>query len=118
MAQARILRSLEALEFPPLVAKPTAIEGTSPCDATDEVLSIPASNVDLGFWECSPGSFRTAREDVNEVVLILEGSGTLVADDGTRLDHRAGDLVLIPNGWSGIWEVHEHLRKYYSVYSV
>jgi len=30
-----------------------------------------------------------------------------------RVDHQAGDLVLIPNGWSGVWEIHGHFKKQY-----
>lgn len=117
-AQATLLRSLDALSLSAPVAKPTAVNGTSPADATDSVSSLAASSVDLGFWECSPGSFKTARNGVNEVVLILEGSGTLVSDTGDRLDHKAGDLVLLPDGWSGVWEIHEQFRKYYVTMSV
>jgi len=112
-ARAEILRSLETLSFAELVLKPTAINGTEPRDATDSALTFKASNVNLGFWECSPGSFKTARDGVNEVVLVLEGKGTLVSDTGERVEHKAGDMVLIPNGWSGVWEIHEHFKKQY-----
>jgi uncharacterized cupin superfamily protein len=117
-AQAEILRSLETLSFAELVLKPTAINGTEPRDATDSALTVKASNVNLGFWECSPGSFKTARDGVNEVVLVLEGKGTLVSDTGERVEHKAGDMVLIPNGWRGVWEIHEHFKKQYISISV
>ncbi|MFP3462925.1 cupin domain-containing protein [Arthrobacter globiformis] len=116
--QVKVLRSLETLSFADLVLKPTAINGTEPKDATDSTLTVNASKVDLGFWECSPGSFKTARDGVNEVILVLEGKGTLVSDTGERVDHEAGDMVLIPNGWSGIWEIHEHFRKQYITIAV
>ena len=117
-AQATVLRSIDALTFPELVAKATAVNGTSPADASDNAFSVAASNVDLGFWECSPGSFATSRIGVNEVVLILEGSGTLVSESGDRVDHKVGDLVLIPDGWKGVWEIHEQFRKYYATIAV
>ncbi|WP_077488843.1 cupin domain-containing protein [Sinomonas mesophila] len=117
-AQARVLRSLDTLSFAELALKPTAVEGTEPKDATDSAFTAAASTVDLGFWECSPGSFRTARHGVNEVILVLEGKATLVSDTGERLDHEAGDMVLIPNGWSGVWEIHEHFKKQYISISV
>ncbi|WP_434058848.1 cupin domain-containing protein [Escherichia coli] len=37
----------------------------------------------------------------------------MVSDTGERVDHKAGDMVLIPNGWSGTWEIHEHFKKQY-----
>ncbi len=109
---------LETLSFADLVPKPTAIDGTQPKDAAVSVLTLNASSVDLGFWECSPGSFTTARQGVNEVIFVLEGKGTLVSDAGERLDHKAGDMVLIPNGWSGVWEIHEHFKKQYITVAV
>jgi len=112
-AQVKVLRSVDSLSFPALALKPTAIDDTEPRDATDNTFSVKASSVDLGFWECSPGSFKTARKGVNEVILVLEGKATLVSDTGERVDHKAGDMVLIPNGWSGVWEIHEHFKKQY-----
>jgi len=117
-AQAKVLRSLETVSFADLVPKPTAVDGTEPKDATDNAFTVDASKVDLGFWECSPGSFKTARDGVNEVIFVLEGRATLVSDAGERVDHQAGDLVLIPNGWSGVWEIHEHFRKQYVTIAV
>ena len=117
-AQVKVLRSLENLTLGDLVLKPTAINGTEPKDVADNALTINASSVDLGFWECSPGSFKTARQGVNEVILVLEGKGTLVSDAGERVDHKAGDMVLIPNGWSGVWEIHEHFKKQYVTIAV
>ena len=117
-AQVKVLRSLDTLSFAELALKPTAIDGTEPKDATDNAFSVEASSVDLGFWECSPGSFKTARNGVNEVILVLEGKATLVSDTGERVDHKAGDMLLIPNGWSGVWEIHEHFRKQYITIAV
>lgn len=117
-AEAQVLRSVDALSFTELVGKATALNGTEPKDATDNVLTLQASRVDLGFWECSPGSFRTARDGVNEVILVLQGKGTLISDSGERVNHQAGDMVLIPNGWSGIWEIHEHFKKQFISISV
>lgn len=116
--QPEVLRSIQTLPFPDLVSKPTAVDGTDPRDATDCVSTLNASKVDLGFWECSPGSFQTVRQGVNEVILVLEGRGTLVSRTGQRLDHKAGDIVLSPNGWSGVWEIHEHSKKQYITMSV
>jgi len=111
--QVKVLRSLDTLSFAELVLKPTAVNGTAPKDATDSTFGTQASRVDLGFWQCSPGSFTTSRNGVNEVILVLEGKATLVSDGGERVDHQAGDMVLIPDGWSGVWEIHEQFKKQY-----
>lgn len=116
--QVKVLRSLDTLAFAELALKPTATNGTEPRDATDGAYGAKASHVDLGFWQCSPGSFKTARTGVNEVILVLEGRATLVSEAGERVDHQAGDMVLIPDGWSGVWEIHEHFKKHYITISV
>ncbi|MFJ6313569.1 cupin domain-containing protein [Pseudarthrobacter oxydans] len=116
-AQAKVIRTMSGLSFHELTIKDTAINGTEPKDATDCAFAAAASKVNLGFWECSPGVFKTARDGVNEVILVLEGKGTLVSDAGDRLDHEAGDMVLIPNGWRGAREIHEQFKKQYILIS-
>ncbi|MFJ2617956.1 cupin domain-containing protein [Glutamicibacter sp. NPDC087344] len=118
MPQVQILSSVGTALLADLVLKPTALNGTTPSDATDNAITLNAGTVDIGFWACSPGTFKTARNGVNEVILVLEGSGTLVADTGERVDHAVGDMVLIPNGWSGVWEIHEQFKKQYITLSV
>lgn len=118
MPRVLVLRNAEHASLAELVLKPTAVEGTTPSDATDNVISLDASKVDIGFWACSPGIFTTARQGVNEVILVLEGSGTLVSDLGERIDHAVGDVVLIPDGWSGTWEIHEQFKKQYITVAV
>lgn len=114
---AKLLRSVNGLSFDELIIKHTAIKGTEPKDATDCAFTTAASKVNLGFWECSPGIFKTTRDKVHEVILVLEGKGTLVSDTGERLDHEAGDMVLIPAGWSGAWEIHKQFKKQYILIS-
>jgi len=110
--QIRVLRFLNSLPFADLVLKPTAINGTEPKDTTDNAFTVKASGVEIGFWQ-SPGSFKTARKGTNEVTLVLEGRATLVSATGERVDHKAGDMFLIPDGWSGVREIHEHFNKQY-----
>ena len=118
MPQVQILRNVENVNLADLVLKPNALEGSTPSDATDNAITLQASMVDIGFWACSPGVFTTSRRGVNEVILVLEGSGTLVSEHGHRVDHKTGDMVLIPNGWSGTWEIHEEFKKQYITMAV
>ncbi len=118
MPQVKVLRNVEIASLSQLVLKPTALNGTDPSDAVDNLVTLDASKIDLGFWACSPGAFKTARAGVNEVILVLEGSGTLVSDEGERVDHTVGDVVIIPDGWSGSWEIHENFKKHYITVTV
>lgn len=48
---------------------------------------------------------------------MLPGAAT-ITDDATGSTHelRAGDLLVLPVGWSGRWDVTETLRKVYAIY--
>ena len=53
---------------------------------------------------------------VNEYMHFLEGGVTLTSSDGTVTEVRAGDSVVIPEDWTGIWDT-EGYTKIYVIYS-
>jgi uncharacterized cupin superfamily protein len=53
---------------------------------------------------------------VNEYMHFLEGGVTLTSSDGTVTKVAAGDSVVIPAGWTGIWDT-EGYTKIYVIYS-
>lgn len=53
---------------------------------------------------------------VNEYMHFLEGGVTLTSSDGTVTKVAAGDSVIIPAGWTGIWDT-EGYTKIYVIYS-
>ena len=53
---------------------------------------------------------------VNEYMHFLEGGVTLTASDGTVTEVRAGDSVVIPADWTGVWDT-EGYTKIYVIYS-
>jgi uncharacterized cupin superfamily protein len=73
--------------------------------------------VQIGLWECTPGEFPTAKDGTTEASQILAGEATLRADDGTEVHVRAGDSVVTPDGWRGIWIVHATTRKVYTTWA-
>ena len=68
-----------------------------------------------GIWECTPGRFASERDGYTEVCIILSGRVTVTPTGGTGTLFEPGDVMITPNGWSGIWEVHEPLRKHYTL---
>jgi uncharacterized cupin superfamily protein len=58
----------------------------------------------------------TAPYGVNEYMHFLEGGVTLTSSDGTVTEVRAGDSVVIPADWTGIWDT-EGYTKIYVIYS-
>mgnify|MGYP003476723374 CR=1 FL=1 len=53
---------------------------------------------------------------VNEYMHFLEGGVTLTSSDGTVTEITAGDSVIIPAEWTGIWDTQGY-TKIYVIYS-
>ena len=53
---------------------------------------------------------------VNEYMHFLEGGVTLTSSDGTVTEVKAGDSVVIPAEWTGVWDT-EGYTKIYVIYS-
>ncbi len=91
--------------------KPTAI--------TDGVMERSATiwevaGIDVGLWECTPGSFSSRRDTFTESCVILAGHIT-IEDSSGSIEYRPGDVLVTPMGWVGIWHVHETVRKVYVI---
>ncbi|WP_227310549.1 cupin domain-containing protein [Acidisoma cellulosilyticum] len=71
----------------------------------------------LGIWECQPGGWPVINRNDTEFAYIIVGKAKLTnAATGDVIDVTGGDLVILPPGWSGRWEVIETLRKVYAIY--
>lgn len=53
---------------------------------------------------------------VHEYMHFLEGGVTLTSSDGTVTEIAAGDSVVIPKEWTGVWDTDGYL-KIYVIYS-
>jgi uncharacterized cupin superfamily protein len=68
-----------------------------------------------GIWQCTPGSSYWV-QDENEVIYLLSGRMTVTPDGGEPADVGAGDIAVFPTGWKGTWDIHETVRKVYSIF--
>ncbi len=69
-----------------------------------------------GVWRCEPGSWRIemgATED--EFFFVTHGRCRLQADDGRSWVCAAGESLVIPAGFCGVFEVIETLEKHYMI---
>ena len=72
----------------------------------------------VGIWDCTPGIFTADRTAMAELCHIMSGSATITNHDGSGSKRvKAGDLLILPIGWYGDWEVHEAIRKTYVLIS-
>ena len=71
----------------------------------------------LGIWECQPGGWPVVDRPDTEFTYIISGRATLTDDaTGDVVEITGGDLVILPPGWTGRWDVIETVRKVYAIY--
>lgn len=71
----------------------------------------------LGIWECQPGGWPVVNRPDTEFTYILSGRALLTDDaSGEVVEITGGDLVILPPGWTGRWDVIEPVRKVYAIY--
>jgi uncharacterized cupin superfamily protein len=68
-----------------------------------------------GTWEAEPGSWSVDYTE-NEYCHILSGHSLLRDAQGAERHLRAGDHLVIPAGFKGVWEVLQTTRKIYVIY--
>jgi uncharacterized protein len=68
-----------------------------------------------GIWQCTPGPSYWAQNE-NEVIYLLSGRMTVTPDGGEAEQVKAGDIAVFPIGWKGTWDIHETVRKVYSIF--
>lgn len=73
-----------------------------------------AGDLTAGTWTSTPGKWR-AFTHRDEFCYIVSGHVRLIGDDGTVQSFKTGDAFLIPNGFTGCWEVVETTTKHFVV---
>lgn len=74
-----------------------------------------ADGFQVGVWQCTPGGWAIDNRPDSETVHLLAGCARLTDADGTSTVLSAGDVLVLPKGWSGRWDVLETVRKFYAV---
>ncbi len=82
-----------------------------------EVFLSPKKEFDAGMYKS--GKVRAEIKEpygVHEYMHFIEGGVTLTSSDGTITEVKAGDSVIIPADFTGIWDT-EGYTKIYVIYS-
>lgn len=69
--------------------------------------------VEAGVWTSTPGGWPIENRPDTEVVMIISGRATITDADGGATDVVAGDVFVLPRGWSGRWDIIEDVEKLY-----
>ncbi len=102
------------------VAEPVAVtephpraDRGAPLTGLDELYEQAAPAVSVGVWSCTPGSWPIENRPDTEAVVVVSGRARIEDADGQSREVGPGDVVVLPRGWSGRWEILETLQKVY-----
>jgi len=93
--------------------KPGAFAG-SPVESATVVHED--ERMEIGVWECTPGSFRSEKNGISEVMQFVSGEATIVGEDGALHEVGPGTLLFTPDGWRGTWHVRATVRKTFVIW--
>lgn len=110
------LLAVAGLDLGEFLDKATAFEPGQQ-EALRSIWQSPDGTLDIGLWECMPGRFSADRSQSTEFCYFLAGRIVMTEQDGTRHELGAGDTILLPQGWKGVWEIVEHTRKLYVIHT-
>ncbi len=77
------------------------------------LFSTADDSVEVGIWACTPGGWSIVERPDTETVRILAGLARLTDAGGRSVDLGPGDVLVLPKGWSGRWDILEPVRKLY-----
>ncbi len=102
-----------------VLTEPLTADELSPFDVVDgppRVASADleeASGVSIGVWEITPGVVTDT--EVDEVFLVVAGSGQIAFEDGATVMLQPGALIRLRAGERTTWTITETVRKVYVI---
>ena len=77
---------------------------------------IGSSVFTSGVWHCTPYEQFAAPYDVDEFMMVLDGSIIIIDESGDERRYRAGEAFYIPKGAPLTWKQDEPVLKYYAIH--
>jgi uncharacterized cupin superfamily protein len=72
---------------------------------------------EAGMYKAGPNRYTISEPyGVDEFMYFIEGSVKLTSRDGSVIDVHAGEAVIIPRDWRGVWDTDGY-TKIYVIYS-
>ncbi|MBX3311297.1 MAG: DUF861 domain-containing protein [Microbacteriaceae bacterium] len=100
-----------------LLEAPLGVSLTGPTNSyTAAFHELEEQELYTGYWRCEPGKSEWNFVDNTEVIYIISGRMTVTENGGEAKEFGPGDSVAFPKGWQGVWEIHETLTKFYTIF--
>jgi uncharacterized cupin superfamily protein len=96
--------------------RPERREQGAPMRSTWTLFERPAQGLYAGIWECEPGRWRIEQGPLeHEYFVVLSGRVRLHDEAGATTEVGPGEAAVIPAGFTGSFEVVEHVRKHFVI---
>ncbi len=93
------------------------LETEPPVHSSHLYVDDEEQGIKIGVWECTPHTSKMGPFPVNEFMIILEGSVTMLERDGETTTVQAGEAFVVPKGVVCQWKQSEPVRKYFAIQS-
>lgn len=97
----------------PTVVKENGVDGPT---SDYPMLKSRDGKLEAGVFAAGPSDYAVASYEEDEFMFFLEGGVVMTSADGTVLEAKAGEAVVVPKGWKGRWTTKGY-KKYYVTYS-
>ncbi len=95
---------------------PADLEAGTPIQRGHIYHEDPANGYMVGVWDCTAMTEKFGPYSVNEFMLLLEGSVTIVHANGREVTVDAGESFIIPKGLPCQWRQEGYVRKYFVIF--
>jgi len=94
---------------------PGMVQEGSASELCHNYYTSPSGVLTAGVWRCTPHALKFGPYPVDEFMLVLDGSVSIVHEDGHEEIFRAGDAYVIPKGLPCQWKQTESIHKIYVI---
>ncbi len=91
------------------------LETEPPVHSSHLYVNDDAQGIKIGVWECTPHTSKMGPFPVNEFMILLEGSVTMLDTDGKTTVVQAGEAFVVPKGAVCQWNQSEPVRKFFAI---
>lgn len=70
----------------------------------------------VGIWEATAYTEKLENYPKDEFMYVIEGSVTIVEEDGRQETFAKGDSFFMPSGFTGLWKQDETMKKYFMIF--
>lgn len=92
------------------------IKSGDPVQRGHQYFSTENDKFIAGVWDCTEHELLPGPYEVDEMMIVLEGSITIIDKLGHEETFRAGDSFILPKETDCIWKQYEYTRKFYAIY--